>query len=348
MGRTYAATHADAPAAAADQPAARGTRRQSGRLEQPERVAHALVDDGSAGVLLVAENLNEIVGVLASAADRDPHPGRYGDPGDAGEPAFRGMTMGGDLISRCSTSPAAGVRRLEVGLPTSVTAPRRHRGSLCEQRFHNDRNAHEEATASNVIQPPNRTTRAPRLATVEQRMDASVATRRYSSSIATGRRWRATTIVAAPRSRRGLTRDEGVDPDIADAEDEYVEACSESWTSPATWTPAQRGRQEPTMMPSWRRRACRSTARVGGRRGDGLRGRAHGGESAERAVNGAQFSVRAAAPPAITPARRGPAVPLSEDGRGAHTRCATTVSSTRRLSTSISTSNRHLAIVAPL
>ena len=116
------ATHADVPAAAAAiNQLLEELGGKAGDLEQLERVAHALVDDGSAGVLLVAENLNEIVGVLGVSwqiAIRIP--GRYGLIQEMWvHPAFRGMTMGGDLIvALFDIARDQGVRRLEVGLPT--------------------------------------------------------------------------------------------------------------------------------------------------------------------------------------------------------------------------------------
>ncbi|HXQ01070.1 MAG TPA: GNAT family N-acetyltransferase [Solirubrobacteraceae bacterium] len=115
------ATHADVPAAAAAiNQLLEELGGKAGDLEELERVAHALVDDGSAGVLLVAENLNEIVGVLGVSwqiAIRIP--GRYGLIQEMWvHPAFRGMTMGGDLVvALFDIARRQGVRRLEVGLP---------------------------------------------------------------------------------------------------------------------------------------------------------------------------------------------------------------------------------------
>jgi GNAT superfamily N-acetyltransferase len=89
-----------------------------GELEQ---TAHALIDDAGAGVLLVAENLKEIVGMLGVSwqiAIRVP--GRYGLIQELWvHPAFRGMTIGGDLIvALFDIAREQGVRRLEVGLPS--------------------------------------------------------------------------------------------------------------------------------------------------------------------------------------------------------------------------------------
>jgi GNAT superfamily N-acetyltransferase len=86
-----------------------------------EQTAHALIDDGSAGVLLVAENLREIVGVLGvswQVAIRIP--GRYGLIQELWvHPAFRGMTIGGDLVvALFDIARKQGVTRLEVGLPS--------------------------------------------------------------------------------------------------------------------------------------------------------------------------------------------------------------------------------------
>ncbi len=86
-----------------------------------EQAARALIDDSGAGVLLVAENLNEIVGVLGVSWQLAIRvPGRYGLIQELWvHPAFRGMTIGGDLVvALFEIARAQGVTRLEVGLPS--------------------------------------------------------------------------------------------------------------------------------------------------------------------------------------------------------------------------------------
>lgn len=86
-----------------------------------EQTAHTLVDDGNAGVLLVAENLNEIVGVLAVSWQIAMRvPGRYGLIQELWvHPAFRGMAIGGHLVvALFDIARSQGIRRLEVGLPS--------------------------------------------------------------------------------------------------------------------------------------------------------------------------------------------------------------------------------------
>jgi GNAT superfamily N-acetyltransferase len=95
--------------------------RQAGEREARVQIAHALIDDGSAGILLVAENLKEIVGVLGVSwqiAIRIP--GRYGQVQEMWvHPAFRGLTIGGDLLAAMfEIARKQGVARLEVGLPS--------------------------------------------------------------------------------------------------------------------------------------------------------------------------------------------------------------------------------------
>jgi GNAT superfamily N-acetyltransferase len=89
--------------------------------DELEQTAHALIEDSSAGVLLVAENEREIVGVLAVSwqiAIRVA--GRYGLIQEMWiHPAFRGMTIGGDLIMALfELARKQGIARLEVGLPS--------------------------------------------------------------------------------------------------------------------------------------------------------------------------------------------------------------------------------------
>jgi GNAT superfamily N-acetyltransferase len=116
------ATHADVPAvavairellielgAAPTLPAA---------LEEPAR---ALIDDGSLGVLLVAEQAGQIVGVLGvswQVAIRIP--GRYGLIQELWvHRSWRGRTIGGDLLTALfKLARRQQVIRLEVGLPS--------------------------------------------------------------------------------------------------------------------------------------------------------------------------------------------------------------------------------------
>jgi GNAT superfamily N-acetyltransferase len=86
-----------------------------------EEVAHALVDDPAAGVLLVAENQGEIVGVLGASwqiAIRIPGP--YGLIQELWvHPSWRGMTIGGDMLAALfELARRRGLSRLEVGLPS--------------------------------------------------------------------------------------------------------------------------------------------------------------------------------------------------------------------------------------
>jgi GNAT superfamily N-acetyltransferase len=116
------ATHSDVPAVVAS---VSGLLEELGgkatQSEAHEQTAHALIDDGSAGILLVAENLEDIVGVLGVSwqiAIRIP--GRYGLIQELWvHPAFRGMTIGGDLVAALlEIARKQGVARLEVGLPS--------------------------------------------------------------------------------------------------------------------------------------------------------------------------------------------------------------------------------------
>jgi GNAT superfamily N-acetyltransferase len=116
------ATHADVPAiaiairellielgAAPTLPAA---------LEVPAR---ALIDDGSLGVLLVAEHDGQIVGVLGVSWQIAVRiPGRYGLIQELWvHPSWRGRTIGGDLlVALFKLAGRQQVARLEVGLPS--------------------------------------------------------------------------------------------------------------------------------------------------------------------------------------------------------------------------------------
>jgi GNAT superfamily N-acetyltransferase len=116
------ATHADVPAIVA---AINQLLEELGGkpVEQTaqEQTARALIDNADAGLLLVAENLNEVVGVLGVSwqiAIRIP--GSYGLIQELWvHPAFRGMTIGGDLVvALFDIAREKGIGRLEVGLPS--------------------------------------------------------------------------------------------------------------------------------------------------------------------------------------------------------------------------------------
>ena len=86
-----------------------------------EETARALISDPGAGVLLVAENQGEIVGVLGVSwqiAIRIP--GSYGLIQELWvHPAWRGMRVGGDLmIALFEIASQRQIARLEVGLPS--------------------------------------------------------------------------------------------------------------------------------------------------------------------------------------------------------------------------------------
>lgn len=87
-------------------------------LEAPAR---ALIEDGSLGLLLVAEEQGQIVGVLGvswQVAIRIP--GRYGLIQELWvHPEWRGRTIGGDLLAALfELARRQRVMRLEVGLPS--------------------------------------------------------------------------------------------------------------------------------------------------------------------------------------------------------------------------------------
>ncbi len=116
------ATHADVPAivAAISQLLEELGGKPVERTAQ-EQTARALIEDAGAGLLLVAENLNEVVGVLGVSwqiAIRIP--GSYGLIQELWvHPAFRGMTIGGDLVvALFDIAREKGIGRLEVGLPS--------------------------------------------------------------------------------------------------------------------------------------------------------------------------------------------------------------------------------------
>lgn len=87
-------------------------------LEAPTK---ALIEDGSLGAVLVAEDRNQIVGVLGVSwqiAIRIP--GRYGLIQELWvHPGWRGRTIGGDLLAALfKLARRQQVARLEVGLPS--------------------------------------------------------------------------------------------------------------------------------------------------------------------------------------------------------------------------------------
>jgi GNAT superfamily N-acetyltransferase len=86
-----------------------------------EETARAVIDDSDAGVLLVAENEGEIVGVLGVSwqiAIRIP--GSYGLIQELWvHPSWRARTIGGDLLlALFEVARERGVARIEVGLPS--------------------------------------------------------------------------------------------------------------------------------------------------------------------------------------------------------------------------------------
>lgn len=117
-----AATHADVPAVVT------GVGRllvelggKPGATSALEEAARALVEDPGAGVLLVAENRGEVVGVLGVSWQLAIRiPGRYGLIQELWvHPSWRGMTIGGDMIvALFEIARKQQVARLEVGLPS--------------------------------------------------------------------------------------------------------------------------------------------------------------------------------------------------------------------------------------
>jgi GNAT superfamily N-acetyltransferase len=85
-----------------------------------EQAAHTLIDDEHAGLLLVADNEGEIIGVLGMSWQFALRvPGRYGLIQELWvHPSWRGQTVGGDLlVALFEIARRRGVARLEVGLP---------------------------------------------------------------------------------------------------------------------------------------------------------------------------------------------------------------------------------------
>jgi GNAT superfamily N-acetyltransferase len=83
--------------------------------------AHALIDDGGAGVVLIAEHDEELVGIVGvswQVALRIP--GRYGVIQELWvKPEFRYMTIGADLLrALVELARKQGIERIEVGLPS--------------------------------------------------------------------------------------------------------------------------------------------------------------------------------------------------------------------------------------
>jgi GNAT superfamily N-acetyltransferase len=86
-----------------------------------EEAALALIDDPDAGVVLVAEEEQKIVGVLGVSWQLAIRiPGRYGLIQELWvHPSFRGRTIGGDLlVALFELARRRQVMRLEVGLPS--------------------------------------------------------------------------------------------------------------------------------------------------------------------------------------------------------------------------------------
>jgi GNAT superfamily N-acetyltransferase len=82
--------------------------------------ARRLVDDESAGAVLVARVEREVIGLLAASWQVAIHvPGRYATIQDLWvHPAWRGHAIGRELLDALvGVCRAAGVARIEVGLP---------------------------------------------------------------------------------------------------------------------------------------------------------------------------------------------------------------------------------------
>ena len=85
------------------------------------QTAHALIDDDSAGALLVAEQGDEVVGMLGVSWQLAMRiPGRYGLIQELWVTArLREHTIGADLVAALSQlARKQGVERIEVGLPS--------------------------------------------------------------------------------------------------------------------------------------------------------------------------------------------------------------------------------------
>lgn len=89
----------------------------AGELEEATR---ALIADPEAGIVLVYESGEEIVGVLAASWQQAIHvPGRYATIQDLWVlPAWRSRAIGHDLVEAlCEQAGERGIGRIEVGLP---------------------------------------------------------------------------------------------------------------------------------------------------------------------------------------------------------------------------------------
>jgi len=89
-------------------------------MSELESATRTLVEDATAGALLVAEAGGEIVGVLAGSWQHAVHvPGRYGTVQDLWvHPSWRSRTIGHDLMEEfAGVARERGIGRLEVGLP---------------------------------------------------------------------------------------------------------------------------------------------------------------------------------------------------------------------------------------
>jgi GNAT superfamily N-acetyltransferase len=83
--------------------------------------AHALIEDGNSGVVLIAEQAGEVVGILGVSWQIAMRiPGRYGVIQELWvKPEFRYMTIGADLLGALvELARKQGVERVEVGLPS--------------------------------------------------------------------------------------------------------------------------------------------------------------------------------------------------------------------------------------
>jgi branched-chain amino acid aminotransferase len=119
--RIRAASAADAPAVAAAVEALLielgGERPSKAALEE---AARGLAEDGDLGALLVAEDGETLVGMLAASWQYAVHvPGRYGTIQDLWvHPEWRSRAVGRELIlALVRQATEVGVPRLEVGLP---------------------------------------------------------------------------------------------------------------------------------------------------------------------------------------------------------------------------------------
>ena len=110
--------------------------------------AHALIDDDSAGVVLIAEQEDEVVGIIGvswQVAMRIP--GRYGVIQELWvKPEFRYMTIGADLLAALAELARRAGRGAHRGGPAerALSRAERHRGLLHQQRLHPDRHANAE------------------------------------------------------------------------------------------------------------------------------------------------------------------------------------------------------------